>query len=97
LPKSTFRQALCRLWYDRRQQNVVYEEKYAHLRLTQETIARGWLEYGYRRTTTTRRKEMGLMVNEKVVRPRCGPASFESFFIRFKEEGHAEFLDAETL
>jgi putative transposase len=60
LPKST--------WYYRCQQQLAYAEKYAHLRSALETIARRWPEYGYRRTTTALREEMGLVVNEKVVR-----------------------------
>ncbi len=60
LPKST--------WYYRRNQQVSYEEKYAHLRQDLETIARRWPEYGYRRTTTALREEMGHEINEKVVR-----------------------------
>ena len=60
LPKSTR--------YYRRHQQVAYEEKYAHLRPALETIARRWPEYGYRRTTTALREEIGLVVNEKVVR-----------------------------
>jgi putative transposase len=60
LPKST--------WYYRRQQQVAYEEKYAHLRPALETIARRCPEYGYRRTTRALREEMGQGVNEKVVR-----------------------------
>jgi putative transposase len=60
LPKST--------WYYRRKQQVDYEEKYAHLRPDLETIARRWPEYGYRRTTTALREEMGKKINQKVVR-----------------------------
>jgi putative transposase len=60
LPKST--------WYYRRHQQLDYEVKYAHLRPALETIARRWPEYGYRRTTTALREELGLVINEKVVR-----------------------------
>jgi len=60
LPKST--------WYYHRKQQVAYEEKYAHLRLDLETIARNWPEYGYRRTTKALREKMGREVNQKVVR-----------------------------
>lgn len=60
LPKST--------WYYRHTQQVAYEEKYAHLRSALETIARRWPEYGYRRTTTALREEMGHAINQKVVR-----------------------------
>ena len=60
LPKST--------WYYRAKQQVAYETRYAYLQRDLETIARTWPEYGYRRTTTALRREMGKVVNEKVVR-----------------------------
>ncbi len=59
LPKST--------WYYHRQQKVDYGEKYAHLLVVLEEIARQHPEYGYRRTTTELHETYRERVNHKVV------------------------------
>lgn len=59
LPKST--------WYYHQRYQVAYEEKYAHLRLLLEQVAREHPAYGYRRTTTELRDTYQERVNHKVV------------------------------
>jgi len=59
LPRST--------WYYHQRQKVGYEEKYQHLHIPLEAIARRHPEYGYRRTTVELRESTGLKVNHKVV------------------------------
>lgn len=59
LPKST--------WYYYHQHKVDYGEKYAHLQVALEAIARQHPEYGYRRTTTELHETYQEQVNHKVV------------------------------
>jgi len=59
LPKST--------WYYHRRHNVSYADKYAHVRLLLETIAREHPAYGILRTTVELRETYDLVINQKVV------------------------------
>jgi putative transposase len=59
LPRST--------WYYHRSLRRSYEEKYAHLKDSLETIARNHSEYGYRRTTVELRERFDHLLNHKVV------------------------------
>jgi len=59
LPKST--------WYYHRRHNVSYADKYAHVRLLLETIAREHPAYGILRTTVELRETYDLVINHKVV------------------------------
>jgi len=59
LPKST--------WYYHQQHKVSYEEKYAHVRLVLEEIARAHPAYGLPRIMVELRDTYGLVINHKVV------------------------------